>query len=268
MSRAHTVIVPGLPDITAPPPADLVEAVRAAHAGGARVVSLYTGVFVLASAGLLDGRRAAAHWSYADALITRYPRVKVDPDALHADEKGILTSVGQTASLEMFLHLVRLDHGAAAAHALARRLVMPAYPAEGQAQFHASVGLEENEHLLTDLLAWISTHLDSQLSVADMAQQANVSRRTLTRYFNTVTGTTPLQWLLTQRVEQAQRLLEKSHFSVEQIAAQTGMGTAATLRRHFSRIVGIPPHAYRHYYQAHAAGASVPPRVTQVQPVV
>jgi transcriptional regulator GlxA family with amidase domain len=231
------------------PPAELVDAVRAAHDAGARIVSLCTGAFVLAAAGLLDGRRATTHWIHAATLAARYPKVRVDPDVLYVDEGDVLTSAGKVAGIDLCLHLVRLDHGAAVANALARRLVMPPHRDGGQAQYTTPPASAAQDHALSDLLPWVTARLHMPLTVVDLARRVGMSTRTLTRHFNAVTGTTPLQWLLTQRIYQAQELLETTSQSIEQIAARTGMGSAATLRRHFNRAVGVPPDTYRRTFR-------------------
>ncbi|MGW1991715.1 helix-turn-helix domain-containing protein [Embleya sp. NPDC001921] len=261
LALADTVIVPGWADLEADPPADLVDAVRTAHEAGARVVSLCTGAFVLAAAGLLDGRRATTHWSYAEALATRFPRVEVDPDVLYVDNGSVLTSAGKAAAMDLCLHLIRLDHGSTIANAVARRLVVPPHRPGGQAQFVATPMPEQHDHPLGELLAWAAGRLDRPLTVEDLARRANMSSRHLGRHFRAMTGTTPLQWLLTQRIHRAQELLETTDDSVDAIAEATGMGTATTLRRHFNRTVGVPPDAYRrtfHRRRADGTAASAP----------
>ncbi|MGC0416694.1 helix-turn-helix domain-containing protein [Embleya sp. AB8] len=242
---ADTVVVPGGWSVHEKPPADLVDAVRAAHEAGARVASICTGAFVLAEAGLLDHRRATTHWLHAARLAARYPLVRVDPDVLYIDDGSILTSAGKAAGLDLCLHIVRTDHGTAAANALARRLVVPPHRPGGQAQFIPGPVPEAGDHRLAELLDWTIANLDRPLSVGDLARRVNMSTRTLDRHFRAVAGTTPLRWLLTQRIRRAQELLEVTDDSVERIAARTGMGTATTLRRHFNRTVGVPPDAYR-----------------------
>ncbi len=249
LASADTVIVPGWADVDTDPPADLVDAVRAAHRAGARVASLCTGAFVLAAAGLLDGRRATTHWAHTAALAARYPRVEVDPDVLYVDNGTVLTSAGKAAAMDLCLHLVRLDRGSAVANAVARRLVVPPHRAGGQAQFVASPVPAREDHPLADLLPWAIDRLDRPLTVGDLARQASMSPRNLGRRFRSVTGTTPLQWLLTQRIRRAQELLETTDDSVEAIAAATGMGTGTTLRRHFNRTVGVPPDTYRRTFR-------------------
>lgn len=257
LTTTHTVVVPGWSDVRQAPPAALVGAVRDAHEAGARIVATHTGTFVLAAAGLLEGRRATTHWAHVDTLAVQYPRVRVDLDAPYVDEGDILTSAGQAASLDLFLHVVRLDHGAAVAKALAHHLVMPPRDAVEKAHPPAPSEPVGEDRILADVLSWVTQRLDSQVTVDDMAQQANVSRRTLTRHFRASTGMAPLQWLLAQRVQLAQRLLETTRLSVEQIAAQTGMGTAATLRRHFGRTVGVPPDSYRRWFRTRGEGGGV-----------
>ncbi|EWM10835.1 transcriptional regulator, AraC family [Kutzneria sp. 744] len=250
LAHADTVIVPALADVDADPPADLVDAVRAAHEAGARVVSLCTGAFVLAAAGLLDGRRATTHWAHTGALAARHPRVEVDPDVLYVDSGSVLTSAGKAAAMDLCLHLVRSDHGSAIANTIARSLVVPPHRAGGQAQFVTAPVPAQDNHPLAELLPWATQRLDQPMTVEDLARRANMSSRNLGRHFRSVTGATPLQWLLTQRIRHAQELLETTDDSVDAIAAAVGMGTAATLRRHFNRTVGVPPDAYRRTFRS------------------
>ncbi len=250
LADAGTVIVPALADVDEDPPADLVAAVRAAHEAGARVASLCTGVFVLAAAGLLDGLRATTHWAHTGQLAARYPRVEVDPDVLYVDNGSVLSSAGKAAALDLCLHLVRRDHGSAIANVVARRLVVPPHRAGGQAQFVTTPVPAQDGHPLAELLPWVMRRLDQPLTVEDLARQANMSSRHLARHFHSVTGTTPLQWLLTQRIRRAQELLETTDDSVDTIASAAGMGTATTLRRHFHRTIGVPPDAYRRTFRA------------------
>ncbi|MFG2712875.1 helix-turn-helix domain-containing protein [Streptomyces goshikiensis] len=254
--RADTVIVPACADPDEDPPADLVDAVRAAHEAGARVASLCTGAFVLAAAGLLDGRRATTHWLHAAALAAKYPRVEVDPDVLYLDHGSVLTSAGKAAAMDLCLHLVRLDHGSAVANQVARRLVVPPHRAGGQAQFVATPLPERPDHPLGALLTWAMGRLDQPLTVEDLARRANMSSRHLARVFADITGSTPLRWLLTQRIHRAQELLETTDDTVGAIAAATGMGTATTLRRHFNRTVGVPPDAYRRTFRSARPGGA------------
>ncbi|MFF7858883.1 helix-turn-helix domain-containing protein [Streptomyces sp. NPDC007904] len=250
LPHADTVIVPGWADVDVDPPTDLVDAVRAAHEAGARVASLCTGAFVLAAAGLLDGRCATTHWAHTEALAARHPRVTVDPDVLYVDNGSVLTSAGKAAAMDLCLHLVRLDHGSSIANAVARRLVVPPHRDGGQAQFVATPVPAPGNHPLADLFPWIVERLDQPLTVEDLARRARMSSRTLGRHFRAVTGTTPLQWLLIQRIRHAQELLETTDDSIESVAAAAGMGTATTLRRHFNRTVGVPPDTYRRTFRS------------------
>ncbi|MET9894744.1 helix-turn-helix domain-containing protein [Streptomyces sp. NPDC006465] len=250
LARADTVIVPGWADVDQDPPADLVDAVRAAHEAGARIASLCTGAFVLAAAGLLDGKRATTHWAHTQELAARHPQVQVDPDVLYVDNGSVLTSAGKAAAMDLCLHLVRLDHGSSVANTVARRLVVPPHRDGGQAQFVTTPVPARDNHPLAELFPWVIERLDHPLTVEDLARQARMSSRNLGRHFRSVTGTTPLQWLLTQRIRHAQELLETTDAGVDTIAAATGMGTATTLRRHFNRTVGVPPDAYRRTFRS------------------
>ncbi|MFJ6706552.1 MULTISPECIES: helix-turn-helix domain-containing protein [unclassified Streptomyces] len=250
LAHADTVIVPGWADTGSEPPADLVEAVRAAHAAGARVASLCTGAFVLGAAGLLDGRRATTHWAHTQDLARRHPAARVDPDVLYVDNGDVLTAAGKAAAMDLCLHLVRLDHGSAVANKIARRLVVPPHREGGQAQFIATPVPAPDNHPLDELFPWTLERLHQPLSVEDLARQARMSTRHLGRHFKHLTGTTPLRWLHTQRIRRAQELLETTDATVDTIAVAVGMGTATTLRRHFHRSVGVPPDTYRRTFRA------------------
>ncbi|MER7456375.1 helix-turn-helix domain-containing protein [Micromonospora sp. NPDC126480] len=252
LARADTVLIPAVEDVDADVPADLLDAVRAAHQAGARLVSLCTGAFVLAAAGVLDGLRATTHWAHTDALAARYPRVRVDPDVLYVDNGNVLASAGKAAAIDLCLHLIRRDHGSAVANAVARRLVVPPHRAGGQAQFVTTPVPARDDHPLGDLLPWAMERLDRPLTVEDLARRANMSSRNLARQFKAATGGTPLHWLATQRIRRAQELLENTDDSIDAIARAAGMGTATTLRRHFNRTVGVPPDAYRRTFRSAA----------------
>ncbi|MFC8298376.1 helix-turn-helix domain-containing protein [Micromonospora orduensis] len=255
LANADTVIVPAIEDIDADVPPELIDAVRAAHAAGARMVSLCTGAFVLAAAGVLDGLRATTHWAHTEALAARYPEVQVDPDVLYVDNGTVLASAGKAAAIDLCLHLIRRDHGSTVANAVARRLVVPPHRAGGQAQYVTMPVPARDDHPLAELLPWVMQRLDRPLTVEDLARQANMSSRNLARHFRSATGTTPLQWLSTQRIRHAQELLENTDDSVDVIAQAAGMGTATTLRRHFHRTVGVPPDAYRRTFRSTEPGA-------------
>ena len=227
----------------------LLEALRAAHANGARIASICTGAFILAEAGLLDGRRATTHWAYADDLAARYPKVTVDPNVLYVEDGPMFTSAGSAAGIDLGLHLVRSDFGSDIANAVARRMVVPPHRDGGQAQFVASPLPKAEADTLGPVLDWALAHLHEQLTLDDLADVAHVSVRTLMRRFADATGTTPLQWLLVQRVRRAQHLLESSDEPVERIASLSGFGSAANLRQHFTRVVGVPPMSYRRTFK-------------------
>jgi transcriptional regulator GlxA family with amidase domain len=249
LADADTVLVPGLRPVEWPPPASALEALRAAHARGARVASICTGAFVLAQAGLLDGRRATTHWAYAERLAERYPAVTVNPGVLYVDEGDVLTSAGVAAGIDLCLHLVRRDHGAEVANAVARRIVVAPHRDGGQAQFvEAPLPVGEGRGLEATR-AWAARRLREPLTVAAMARHAACSERTFARRFRAETGTTPLQWLLGQRVLHARRLLEATDLPVEDVADAAGFGTAASLRSHFRRATATTPLAYRRTFR-------------------
>lgn len=248
LHRADTVVLPGYAGILEPPPEEALAAIRAAAGRGARLMSVCTGAFALAHAGVLDGRRATTHWAWAGELARRFPAVEVDPDALFVDEGEVLTSAGLSAGIDLSLHVVRRDCGAAAGERVARHMVAAPHRDGGQAQFFrpeapsAGGSLEPTRH-------WAMTRLAEPLDVAAMARHAGVSPRTFARRFREETGTTPLQWLLMQRVLEARRLLEDSDLQVEEVAWRCGFGTAASLREHFRRATATTPSAYRRSFQ-------------------
>jgi AraC family transcriptional activator FtrA len=253
LAAADTVVVPACRGVHDRQPPDLVAAVRAAHASGARIVSLCSGAFVLAAAGLLDGRAATTHWMYADLLARRHPAVKVDPSVLYIDDGDILTSAGTVAGIDLCLHIVRADLGAAVANALAKRLVMPAHRPGGQAQY-IDAAVPADADGLGPLLDWARRRLDRPLTVADLAREGNVTTRTLIRRFHAATGTAPMTWLRNIRIDRARELLETTALPVEHIAERSGLGSAANLRHHFTRSVGVPPSVYRRTFSPGSAG--------------
>jgi len=229
---------------TAPPA--VLELFRAAHVRGARLLSFCTGAFVLADAGVLRDRRATTHWNAADELAARYPDTVVDPCVLYVDGGQVLTSAGAAASFDLALHVVRLDHGADVANAVARGLVVPPHRDGGQAQYvGAPVAPEPGPDPFRDTLDWAIEHLGEPLSVGELAARSLMSARTFARHFRAVVGATPHQWLLRQRVLAAQQLLETTDRSIDRIADDVGFGSAATLRMHFQRVVHTTPQAYR-----------------------
>ncbi|MFF8912060.1 helix-turn-helix domain-containing protein [Streptomyces sp. NPDC015032] len=251
ISRAGTVVVPAWRSITSPPPAEALDALRRAHEEGARIVGLCTGAFVLAAAGLLDSRPATTHWMYAPTLAKRYPSVHVDPRELFVDDGDVLTSAGTAAGIDLCLHIVRTDHGTEAAGALARRLVVPSRRSGGQERYlDRSLPEEIGSDPLAEVVAWALEHLHEQFDVETLAARAYMSRRTFDRRFRSLTGSAPLQWLITQRVLQAQRLLETSEYSVDEVAGRCGFRSPVALRGHFRRQLGSSPAAYRAAYRA------------------
>jgi transcriptional regulator GlxA family with amidase domain len=249
VADADTVLVPGLRPPQWPPPAAALDALRAAHERGARVASICTGAFVLAQAGLLDGRRATTHWAHAERLARHYPAVTVDPGVLYVDEGDVLTSAGVAAGIDLCLHLVRRDHGAEVANAVARRIVVAPHRDGGQAQFVEAPLPPAGDRGLEATRAWAAHRLREPLTVAAMARHAACSERTFARRFRAETGTTPLQWLLGQRVLHARRLLEATDLPVEHVADEAGFGTAASLRSHFRRATATTPLAYRRTFR-------------------
>ena len=246
---ADTVLVPGARDPYAPVDPALLRALRGADERGARLVSVCTGAFALAAAGLLDGHRATTHWACAAELARRHPAVEVDPNVLWVDEGGPLTSAGASAALDLCLHIVRRDFGAEVAARTARLAVAPLERAGGQAQFVEPGPRPRDPGSLTPLLEWIERHLDEPLDVRALAARASVSARTLHRRFAEQTGTTPLDWVLEARVRAARRLLETGSLPVERVATATGFGSSVSLREHFRRRLGVAPSEYRRAFR-------------------
>lgn len=242
---ADTVIV--IPTSLRSYPEDLLAALRRANERKARIVSICTGAFVLAAAGLLDGRRVTTHWMEADELAASYPLVAVDSDVLYIDDGDIATSAGTASGIDLCLHIVRKDHGADVANAIARRMVVPPHREGGQAQFieYPMVSADQDDDLLDRTLAWARERLGEPLTVEQLAHHAAMSPRTFNRRFNNATGTTPHQWLTSERVRFAQRLLESTDRSIEWIATDAGFGTATNMRQHFRRFLDISPGRYR-----------------------
>jgi transcriptional regulator GlxA family with amidase domain len=253
LAAADTVVVPGY--LPLENPGDRVcEALRQAAARGARMVSVCTGAFALAAAGLLDHRRATTHWQYASQLGARYPAVKVDPDVLWVDEGEVLTSAGLAAGIDLCVQLVRADHGSEAAVSVARRMVVAPHRDGGQAQWLERPLPSPGEGLAATC-QWALEHLADPLTIADLARHAGWAPRTLARRFTAQAGLAPLRWLTAARIREARRLLEATDLPVEVIAARCGLGTAANLRLHLARDAGTTPTAYRAAYQGRPADA-------------
>lgn len=233
------------------PSDDTLAALRAAHRRGARIVSLCTGAFVLAAAGLLDGRRAATHWQSAARLAELYPGVAVDDRVLYIDDGDILTSAGSAAGIDLCLHVVRSDFGAEVANAVARQMVVAPHRAGGQAQFLTRAIREpEADDLFAETLQWALANLDGPLDIETLARRSAMSTRTLARRFRDTTGITPHQWILRQRINLAQRLLEQTDLPMDIVAEQSGMGSPQNLRVKFRQIVGTPPSDYRRTFRS------------------
>lgn len=252
LAWADTIVVPGLAPSTPDAPTAALAALRAAHARGARVVSICTGAFVLAAAGLLDGRRATTHWAAAPHLAARYPRVAVDAAVLYVDEGSVCTSAGVAAGIDLCLHLVRRDYGTAAANAVARGMVVAPHRSGGQSQFAEAPVPAVDGGSLEPTRRWLLARLGEPLTVDVMARHAAMRPRTFARRFVAETGTTPLQWLLAQRVLVARRLLETTDEPVARVAALAGFGDALSLRQHFGRATGTAPLAYRRAFRGAA----------------
>jgi transcriptional regulator GlxA family with amidase domain len=245
LSRADTVIVPGIADLDQSIPEDLLRAIRRAVDRRARVASICTGAFVLAGTGALDGLRATTHWRGAAELARRYPAIDVDADVLYVDNGHVLTSAGAAAAFDLCLHLVRRDFGAEMAAEVARAAVMPLERAGGQAQFIVHETPVGDHTSIGQLLPWIERNLRNDLSLPVIARHAAMSTRTLSRHFRAQVGTTPADWIARARVRRAQRLLETTELEVERLAAEAGFRSAAVMREHFGQIVGTTPLAYR-----------------------
>jgi transcriptional regulator GlxA family with amidase domain len=252
LATADTIIVAAGPDVPPDPQPGVRRALRQARARRARLVGIGSGAFVLAAAGVLAGRRATAHWSVCDELRRHHPEVAVDDPVLYTEDDDIFTSAGAAATLDLCLELVRQDHGAAVANTLARWLIAPPHRGADQPQFVAAPVSETGDRL-SELLEWASTRLDQPLTLADLARAAGVSPRTLARRFHAALGTTPLQWLLTQRIRRAQELLESTDQPVDRIAERSGFGSAGNLRHQFTRALGMSPQRYRRMFRGSAA---------------
>jgi transcriptional regulator GlxA family with amidase domain len=255
LDEADTVVVPGItvtsPALTGTPA--VREALRKA-AGHARIMSICTGAFLLAEAGLLDDRPATTHWAYADDFRRRYPQVRLDPDVLFVDDGDVLTSAGVAAGIDLCLHVIRRDHGSEVANRAARRCVVPAWRDGGQSQFIERPLPEAGDSGTAATRAWALRRLDQPIDLTDLARHASMSVRTFTRRFRDETGMSPGRWLLHQRVEHARRLLEGTDLPIDGVARQAGFGTAASLRQHLHATVGVPPATYRRTFRGQLTG--------------
>ncbi|WP_165956442.1 helix-turn-helix domain-containing protein [Kribbella antibiotica] len=247
VDAADTIVVPEARSVDDPAELEVLAALRRAHDRGARLASFCSGAFVLAAAGVLDGRRATTHWKYARQLAERYPQIQVEPNVLYVDEGHVLTSAGTAAGVDLSLHMIRSDHGAAVARQIARAMVVPPHREGGQAQYimtpvPTSSGREDG---VNAVLVQVADNLDRDYSVAEMAAMAIMSPRHFSRRFREATGTTPNQWLLSMRLTRVRELLEETDESIDTIARLVGFGSSITLRHHFLRTLQTSPSAYR-----------------------
>ncbi|WP_426105821.1 transcriptional regulator FtrA [Massilia sp. TSP1-1-2] len=248
LALADTIVIPGWRDADEAPPPALLQQLRDAHARGARLCSICSGVFILAAAGLLDGQRATTHWRYADKLARRYPAIDVQSDALYVDAGQLITSAGSAAGLDMLLHLVRRDYGAHVGNLVAQRLVVPPHREGGQAQFLPRPMAHDEKGRLTRLMDWVRSHPAERHSVASMASRAAMSVRTLQRQFQEATGFGPAQWVTRERIALVKDLLETSELPLALLAERAGFGSEESLRHHFRRLTLTTPAAYRRQF--------------------
>lgn len=247
-ARAGTIIVPGWRDVNAVPPKRLLSALHRAHERGARIVSICSGVFLLAAAGLLDGRRVTVHWVEAESLARRYPKLQVDPDVLYVDDGDIMSSAGRAAGLDLCLHIVRRDYGMEVANQVARRFVIAPHREGGQAQFIPRP-VQAIGDPLKEVFAWAHRNIDRDLTIANLATKARMSRRTFIRRFEAATGVSPGEWVLRARIAEARRLLEATEMSIERVATAVGFGSSDTLRHNFRTQLDTSPARYRMVFQ-------------------
>ena len=258
IETAGTVVIPGWRDPGESPSPALVEALRSAHDRGARLLSICSGVFVLAATGLLEGRPATTHWRHTEQLRAAHPGIEVRPDVLYVDDGDILTSAGSAAGLDLGLHLIARDHGQGVANQVARRLVVPPHREGGQAQFAGAPPVPPVGDPLADTIGWAVANLHRRLTVADLASRAHMSPRTFARRFEAATGRSPFRWLTRQRVLRARELLETTDLGIDAVADRCGLGGAANLRRHFRREARTTPTDYRRSF-GNRASAGVHP---------
>lgn len=246
LQEADTIVIPGWRDVSSPVPEALCDALREAHQRGCRVISICSGVFVLAAAGLLDDRKATTHWRYVSELQRRFPAINVVEDVLYVGGHDVLTSAGSAAGIDLCLHVVRTDFGLEVANNVARRLVLQPHRDGSQTQQHLRpVARSRESQRFGLLLDWLHNNIAQKHTLDALASQVGMSPRTLMRRFQESTGLTPARWLMNERLNRAQQALNTSHISIEQIAQQTGFGSANSLRYHFQKRFGISPQALR-----------------------
>jgi AraC family transcriptional activator FtrA len=249
LREADLVVVPGWRDVRAAPPPELLRAIHAAHRRGTRLLSICTGSFVLAAAGVLDGRSATTHWRYAAAFRERFPKVALHPDVLYVDDGDVITSAGSAAGIDACLYVVRKDYGAEIANTVARTMVTPPHRSGGQAQFvPAPVARDERSQMAT-ILDWARGRIEKPLKVADLARRASMSGRTLLRHFVAQVGMGPHEWIRRERVALAQRLLEQSGMRLQRVADEAGFGSVTAMRDAFRNLIGAPPTQHRKQFR-------------------
>jgi len=252
LDKADTIVIPGWRDSEETPPAELIRKLERAFERGARLCSICSGVFVLAAAGVLDGKRATTHWRYVDKLAEMYPRIEVEPQSLYVDEGQVLTSAGSAAGLDMFMHMVRQDYGARVANSVAQRLVIPPHRDGGQAQFLPKPLPADDRGRLGSVMEHVRSKPAAAHSVATLARRASMSPRTLQRQFRETVGLSPLEWITRERIGIAKDLLECSDAPLGQVAERVGFNSIESFRRHFRLIVGTSPSAYRAQFSRNA----------------
>lgn len=248
--NANTIVVPGWRDPTEKPKPAFLNALVAAYRNGARIVSVCTGAFVLAHAGLLNGKRATTHWLHADYFRKQFPKIELLDDAIYIHDGSISTSAGSSAGLDLCLSIIRSDYGVEVANMVARRMVAPGHREGGQSQYAEPEILDASDSEFGPVLDWIASNLSKPITLEQTAEQFDISLRTLHRRFNEITGLSPLAWISQQRINLARKLLETSDLSIEQIASKSGLGSAANLRKHFDRQLRLTPSVYRSTFKA------------------
>jgi AraC family transcriptional regulator, transcriptional activator FtrA len=245
LREASLIVVPGWRDLDDTPRPEVTDALRDAAARGARVASICSGAFLLAHAGLLDGRRATTHWRHTERLTRLFPKVRVEPDVLYVDEGNVMTSAGSAAGIDLMLHLVRKDYGPQVANLFARRMVVPPHRDGGQSQFVVQpIAVRTNDRIAA-VADWMAGNLSAAITIEALADRAAMSVRTFTRRFRAATGTAPIEWLIRLRVRRAQDLLETGDMAIDHVAHASGFGAPETLRHHFRKVVGTTPSAWR-----------------------
>ena len=253
LAEANLIVVPGWRDLEDQPLPEIIRALRDAAERGARVVSICSGVFLLAHAGLLDGRRATTHWRYTEKLARLFPKIRVEPDVLYVDEGNVMTSAGSAAGIDLLLHLVRKDYGPHIANTFARRMVVPPHRDGGQSQFVVQPIAVRTNDRIASVADWMAGNLSQAITIEALADRAAMSVRTFTRRFRAATGAAPIEWLIRLRVRRAQDLLETTGASIDQIADIAGFGAPETLRHHFRKVVGTSPSVWRNSFRGKAA---------------